>query len=65
MPKLIDKDHCPHCGASRPKADAAEDPTAVCTSCGGSLQQRHLRAGCLSTAPLWFLFAFAAIQWLR
>ena len=63
MPRLIDKDHCPHCGADLPKDQ--KEPSAFCGECGGSLQQRHLKAGCLSTAPLWFGFAAAAIQWLR
>ena len=47
MPRLIQGDRCPHCGV------ALGDPKPrVCPSCGGSLQQRFLRAGCLSTAPL-------------
>lgn len=50
MPRLIDKDHCPHCGVKR-----TEEDVSVCTECGGSLQQRHLKAGCISTAPLWIL----------
>lgn len=46
MPRLIEGNRCPHCGAE------LEDPKPrVCASCGGSLQQRFLRAGCLSTAP--------------
>ena len=47
MPRLIDDQHCPHCGAELP-----DEKPRVCPACAGSLQQRFLRAGCLSSAPL-------------
>ena len=46
MPRLIEGDRCPHCSEDLP------DPIPrLCPACGGSLQQRHLAAGCLSSAP--------------
>ncbi len=51
MPRLIDAENCPHCG--EPREDRSR---AFCDGCGGSLQQRHLSTGCLSTAPLWIAF---------
>lgn len=59
MPRLIDADNCPHCGAERKDRELG-----FCEECGGSLQQRHLKAGCVSTAPLWLALAFAAVHWL-
>jgi len=47
MPRLIADDRCPHCGAA-----LADPKPRVCPACAGSLQQRYLRAGCLSSAPL-------------
>ena len=35
----------------------------TCPHCGGSLQQRYLRAGCLSSSPVLLVFALAA-AWL-
>jgi hypothetical protein len=35
----------------------------VCPTCGGSLQQRYLRAGCLSSAPPLLLLA-VGLRWL-
>jgi predicted amidophosphoribosyltransferase len=56
-PRLIESNRCPHCGAELP-----EPKPHACPSCAGSLQQRFLRAGCLSSAPRLFLLALAA--WL-
>ena len=56
MPRLIDEDTCPHCGADLP-----EDKPRSCPSCAGSLQQRYLRAGCLHSAPR--LVIFGALLW--
>ena len=50
-PRLIEDDHCPHC-----KARLAEPRPRVCPECAGSLQQRYLRAGCLTSAPKALLF---------
>ncbi len=59
MPRLIDKGHCPHCGEDLP-----EPKPRVCPACMGSLQQRFLRAGCLSSAPPVLLFALVlAAPW--
>jgi predicted amidophosphoribosyltransferase len=59
MPRLIDTRRCPHCGRELP------DPRPrVCPECAGSLQQRHLKAGCLHSGPAlllvgWGLYAAA------
>jgi predicted amidophosphoribosyltransferase len=54
-PRILDTRRCPHCKAELP------DPTPrMCPSCGGSLQQRHLKMGCLTTAPKIVLVASAA-----
>lgn len=50
MPRLIEADRCPHCALELP-----EQKPRVCPGCGGSLQQRFLRLGCLSSAPLFLL----------
>jgi predicted amidophosphoribosyltransferase len=56
VPRLIKEANCPHCGAALP------DPKPrSCPRCAGSLQQRYLRAGCLSSAPK--LIAFVALAW--
>ena len=53
-PRILDTRRCPHCKAELP------DPTPrMCPSCGGSLQQRHLKLGCLTSAPKIVLVACA------
>ncbi|MEZ6014309.1 MAG: hypothetical protein R3F49_04295 [Planctomycetota bacterium] len=47
MPRLIEAKTCPHCGAALPKPVPRS-----CPVCAGSLQQRFLRAGCFSSAPI-------------
>jgi predicted amidophosphoribosyltransferase len=55
-PRVLDTRTCPHCKAALP-----EPTPRSCPACGGSLQQRHLAAGCLTSAPkLFLLAAFAA-----
>ncbi len=56
MPRLIPDKFCPHCRAELP-----EPKPPACAECGGSLNQRFLRAGCLSSAPL--LLASSAVWW--
>jgi len=56
MPRLIEGKRCPHCRAELP----APKPRA-CPECGGSLQQRFLAAGCLTSAPKVLLIA--ALGW--
>jgi predicted amidophosphoribosyltransferase len=58
MPRLIEEPRCPHCGEGLP-----EPKPRACPTCAGSLQQRYLRAGCLSSAPRLFLLA-AGVWWL-
>jgi len=45
-PRILDTRQCPHC-----KAELAQPTPRVCPTCGGSLQQRHLKLGCLTSAP--------------
>lgn len=56
-PRILDTDRCPHCDAELPK----ETPR-VCPSCGGSLQQRYLSAGCLSSKPILLLVAAGSLS---
>lgn len=46
MPRLIDSPYCPHCKAKLP----TPKPRA-CPVCAGSLNQRFLKIGCLTSAP--------------
>lgn len=58
MPRPVQGTHCPHCDAKLP-----EPKPPSCPECAGSLSQRHLKAGCLTSAPK--LVAFAACSaWL-
>ena len=51
-PRILDTRQCPHCKAQ------LEPPTPrVCPVCGGSLQQRYLKLGCLTSAPRLLLLA--------
>ena len=47
MSRLLDADTCPHC-----KEPLPEPTPRTCPACGGSLQQRYLQSGCLSSKPL-------------
>lgn len=59
MPRILPLDRCPHC------KEPLEAPTPrVCPHCAGSLQQRYLTAGCLSSAPKLFLVGAALWWWL-
>ena len=49
-PRILEFDRCPHCEAELP-----EETPRTCPTCGGSLQQRYLEAGCLSSKPMLFL----------
>lgn len=53
-PRILDLDGCPHC-----KTPLGRPTPRMCPHCGGSLQKRHLSAGCLSSAPKLLLFALA------
>lgn len=45
-PRILKTGRCPHCDADVPR------PTPrSCPDCGGSLQQRFLASGCLTSAP--------------
>jgi predicted amidophosphoribosyltransferase len=55
MPKLIEEPRCPHCGAPLPTPKPR-----VCPQCAGSLQQRYVKAGCLTSAPKLIAVAFGA-----
>lgn len=61
MPRILDVDQCPHC-----KADLPKPVPRVCPSCGGSLQQRYLSIGCLTSKPMLLLVATGvgwAVAW--
>jgi len=57
-PRLLKTGQCPHC-----KAELGQPTPRVCPKCGGSLQQRFLKAGCLTSAPK-LLIVGAGIWWL-
>ena len=59
MPRLIDASHCPHCGVALPRPWPR-----TCPSCAGSLQQRYLKAGCLTTGPGLFLLGWLLLRGL-
>jgi hypothetical protein len=58
VPRLIEADRCPHC-----KAKLVKPLPRACPECGGSLQQRYLKAGCVTSKPL-LLLATAGLFWL-
>ncbi|MEY2806979.1 MAG: hypothetical protein RIR65_1396 [Planctomycetota bacterium] len=63
MPRLLKARRCPHC-----KERLAQPPPRVCPACAGSLQQRHLALGCLTSAPkvvlaAWGLSHLARAAW--
>jgi hypothetical protein len=60
MPRLIPDKHCPHCRIRLP-----EPKPRACPDCGGSLHQRFLRAGCLSSAPGLLLAGWAGWELWR
>lgn len=57
-PKILEVSRCPAC-----KAELPHPPPRICPACGGSLQQRYLKAGCLTSAPKLLLFA-VGLWWL-
>lgn len=54
MSPLIDAKHCPHC-----KAALTQPLPRTCPECAGSLQQRFLASGCLTTKPPVIAFLLA------
>jgi hypothetical protein len=58
VPKVIEQPTCPHC-----KAELQRPIPRSCPVCGGSLQQRFLASGCLTTKPLVLLFGLGLL-WL-
>ncbi|HUR26818.1 MAG TPA: hypothetical protein VM509_01420 [Planctomycetota bacterium] len=60
MPRLIDSPFCPHCKAKLP----VPKPRS-CPMCAGSLNQRFLKVGCLTSAPPLVLFAWGVVELLR
>jgi len=57
MPRLLKARHCPHC-----KERLSKPAPRACPACGGSLQQRHLALGCLTSAPKVLLVAWGLSQ---
>lgn len=59
-PRILKVRRCPHCKAELPK------PTPrVCPGCGGSLQQRYLASGCLTSAPKLLLLGWLIVECWR
>ena len=58
MPRLIRSPYCPHCRATLP-----EPKPRACPQCAGSLNQRFLQVGCLTSAPPVLLMALG-LWWL-
>jgi hypothetical protein len=58
MSRLIHAKQCPHCGDPLP-----QPVPRSCPRCAGSLQQRYLRWGCLSSAPKLLVLALG-LWWL-
>lgn len=59
-PRILDVASCPHCRAALPR------PTPrSCPSCAGSLQQRYVTSGCLTSAPKLLLVAGLALEIAR
>lgn len=52
--RIIDAKHCPHCKARLP-----QPVPRTCPECAGSLQQRFLASGCLTTKPPAIAFLLA------
>ncbi|MBM3976981.1 MAG: hypothetical protein FJ299_08325 [Planctomycetes bacterium] len=49
-PRILKTGECPHCGIALP-----EPTPRLCPKCGGSLQLRYLKSGCLTSKPLLLL----------
>lgn len=45
-PKVLDVDRCPHC-----RGELTRPTPRVCPHCAGSIQQRYVTSGCLTSAP--------------
>ncbi len=54
-PRILDARRCPHC-----KAELPQPTPRMCPNCAGSLQQRYLKSGCLTSAPKMVLVVGAA-----
>ena len=55
-PRALDYENCPHCGEELP-----EETPRTCPACGGSLQQRYLQSGCLTSKPMLVLLGLGAL----
>ena len=54
-PRILKTGECVHCGVK------LEPPTPrLCPKCGGSLQHRYLKSGCLTSKPLVLLAGLGA-----
>lgn len=60
MPRLIDSPFCPHCRAKLP-----EPKPRACPVCAGSLNQRFLKIGCLTSAPPLLAIGIGLVEWLE
>lgn len=60
MPRLLKTRNCPHC-----RAPLSRPVPRVCPACAGSLQQRYLAFGCLSSAPKLLVASLGLYEALR
>lgn len=54
---------CPHCDEPLPPPIPPATRLLACPACAGSLRPKHLKAGCLTSAPKLIVFA-GALGWL-
>ncbi|MCY2961530.1 MAG: hypothetical protein NTY35_15310 [Planctomycetota bacterium] len=54
MSRVLDVDRCPHC-----RGELARPTPRVCPHCAGSIQQRYVTSGCLTSAPKLLLVGVA------
>lgn len=57
--------HCPHCEAPLPPPIPAARRLLVCPACAGSLRPKHLKAGCLTSAPKLLVLGLGAALLVR
>jgi predicted amidophosphoribosyltransferase len=58
MPRIQEQSICRHC-----KAELPHPTPRTCPECGGSLQQRYLQSGCLTSKPLLALVGLGLVAW--
>jgi hypothetical protein len=59
-PRILKLRRCPHC-----KLELPQPTPRVCPACGGSLQQRYLASGCLTSAPKLLVLGWLLVECWR